>query len=180
MFVSKTRCKRPDWNETCIGIIRVLAERVTCIYVKVACLFLTSENNIAAVGYNGPPRGVIHCCEVGCAKDDDGACRGAHAEINAIINCVGAPRHILDGSTLYITILPCNQCMKQLTQVGIVRIVFIDYYTRYDGNNSTKPKSSKGKADIPDDSRESLDQARAAKIVVEQYNLNTKETHRIV
>jgi dCMP deaminase len=62
------------------------------------------------------------------ATDKPGRCRGAHAEINGIINCIQPER--LRGSTLYVTVFPCHACMKALVQAGVREIVYRDEYLR--------------------------------------------------
>lgn len=87
------------------------------------------------MGYNGPTEGDYHCVEHGCAKVDGDPetgklkrCRGAHAEINGIINCQDTKR--LRGATLYCVLLPCYDCMKALNNVGISEIVYLGEYHR--------------------------------------------------
>lgn len=111
----------------------VLAERTACINHQIGCVFVDDHKRIISVGYNGPVRSDVNCSEVGCAKVHgvDGRlkrCRGAHSEINAIINCIQPER--LRGSSLYITIFPCYDCMKALAQLGIKEIIFKNEYHR--------------------------------------------------
>jgi dCMP deaminase len=112
-----------------------LGERTSCVQLQVGCVFVDGLHRIITVGYNGPPRGDVNCCEVGCAKLDGdpetgkpGRCRGAHAEINGIINCIQPER--LRGSTLYVTVFPCHACMKALVQAGVRGIVYRNEYVR--------------------------------------------------
>ena len=51
---------------------------------RVGCVIVNSNNRHSVVGYNGSPSGAPNCHEADCPKDDDGRCRGCHAEINAI------------------------------------------------------------------------------------------------
>ena len=52
--------------------------------------------------------------------------RTLHAEVNAILQ--GAERGIPKGFTVYVTLLPCLNCTKQLLQVGCKRVVYINRY----------------------------------------------------
>lgn len=55
----------------------------------------------------------------------------AHAELNAIIDAI--KKHLnLDGSTIYITLSPCKNCIKMLIQFGIKRIFFLKKYHDFD------------------------------------------------
>jgi dCMP deaminase len=163
---------RPGWDETCMNIVQELAKRATCNYYKVGCLFLNPKKVIVASGYNGPPRKFPHCTEVGCNKDKGGRCTGAHAELNALTFCVGSPHQVLENSTLYITLLPCNQCMKSMAQCAVKRIVFIEYYHRKKDTEDTSSESEK-----PEDA---LIIAQMAGIRVEQYNPINQTTNIVI
>ena len=45
-----------------------------------------------------------------------------HAEPNAILNSTSS----LKGSTLYVTLFPCNECTKLIIQSGIKHIVYLN------------------------------------------------------
>ena len=45
-----------------------------------------------------------------------------HAEFNAILNA----RVSLDGSRIYVTLFPCNECAKAIIQSGIKEVIYID------------------------------------------------------
>ena len=44
-----------------------------------------------------------------------------HSELNAILNYRGGS---LEGSTLYVSLFPCNECAKAIIQAGIKKIVY--------------------------------------------------------
>ena len=54
-----------------------------------------------------------------------------HAELNAILNYRGGS---LEGSTIYVSLFPCNECAKAIIQAGIRRIVYDS--DKYDGTPS--------------------------------------------
>jgi dCMP deaminase len=180
----------PSWDETGMNTAIEWARRSKCIKHKVGSAFISPEHLLLAVGYNGPPRRVIHCTDCGCAKDGASpeSCRGAHAEMNAIANCLGSPITFLKNSTLYITVCPCNQCMKQIANVGVLRIVFLQDYVRYLGaelKQSTiermhpEDESIKGLGEELERMK-TLRQAIASGIQVDQYDPETKTCKRIV
>jgi dCMP deaminase len=121
--------KRPSWDEYFMKITRVVAERSTCMRRRVGAI-LVREKHILATGYNGAPRGLRHCSEVGCLRERKGVpsgerhelCRGLHAEMNVLLQAAlhGIP---IAGSTLYSTTYPCSLCAKMLINGEIVRIV---------------------------------------------------------
>lgn len=136
--------ERISWDDFFMEIALTASKRTACIFHKVASVFVDSNHKIVSIGYNGPSTGDRHCNEVGCAKVHgdpiDGElkrCRGAHSEVNGIINSGDTTR--LKDSTLYITTFPCYDCMKVLNNVGVKRIVYYKEYLRIlDGSDGTK------------------------------------------
>jgi dCMP deaminase len=125
------RNSRLSWDQMLMAIADCLGQRSSCIHHQIGCVFVDDLHRVITVGYNGSPRGDANCVEVGCAKLDaggSGVCRGAHSEINGIINCVHPER--LRGSTLYLTTFPCHACMKALVQAGVKSIIYRDEYVR--------------------------------------------------
>ncbi len=59
-----------------------------------------------------------------------------HAELNAILNFRGGS---LEGSRIYTTLFPCNECAKALIQSGISEIVYMqDKYSETDSVIASK------------------------------------------
>ena len=88
---------------------------------------LVKDKYVLSTGYNGSLPGLAHCEDAGCLIVDNHCVRTNHAEMNALAQ---AARHgiSLNGSTAYITNMPCTTCAKALLAAGIVRIViFSDY-----------------------------------------------------
>ncbi|MBI4709484.1 MAG: cytidine deaminase [Candidatus Portnoybacteria bacterium] len=122
---------RPLWEETWMEIAEVFARRSICKRYNVGAVFSLGNKFITA-GYNGPPKGIVHCSEVGCAKetgDNGGSCRGAHAEMNGIVNAANQGVKIA-GSTLTCTWRPCLECAKHLINAQVARIVYKNYYDK--------------------------------------------------
>ena len=57
----------------------------------------------------------------------------AHAELNAILNSKTGD---LRGSTVYVTLFPCNECTKALIQKRVGRVVYFD--DKYHDTDATK------------------------------------------
>ncbi len=126
---------RLTWDEAFMNMALVLTRRVSCQVVKTAAIYVDAEHRVISLGYNGPVKGALNCNEVGCAKIDGNPktkklerCRGAHAEMNGIINAID-PR-ALKGATLYSVKHPCYDCVKSLANVGIKEIVYYEKYLR--------------------------------------------------
>ncbi len=117
---------RPGWDEYFMQIARTVATRATCPRASVGAV-LVREHRILTTGYNGSPRGVAHCTEVGCTLINDHCVRATHAEANAVVQ---AALHgvNLDGSTAYCTHQPCVNCSKLLISAGVRKIVYETAY----------------------------------------------------
>lgn len=108
-----------------------VSKRSTCTRHAIGAIVVTGDE-IKSSGYNGNPRGLPHCDEIGCVRDQENipsgermeVCTGVHAEMNALLQAgKGA-----NGGTLYSTIVPCNTCAKMIINAGIKRVVYLDDY----------------------------------------------------
>lgn len=125
---------RPSWDEYFMTIAHEVARRSTCLRRQVGAV-LVKDKRILSTGYNGTPRGLAHCEEVGCLRERQGVesgqrhelCRGIHAEQNAIIQ---AAVHgvAIEGASLYTTHQPCVLCVKMLLNAGIAEMSFTHAY----------------------------------------------------
>jgi dCMP deaminase len=117
---------RPSWDEYFLQIARTVATRATCPRASVGAV-LTREHRILTTGYNGAPRGVAHCLDVGCIVVNEHCQRATHAEANAVVQ---AALHGVSvaGATAYCTHQPCVNCSKLLISAGVERIVYADAY----------------------------------------------------
>ncbi|MEO6990969.1 MAG: dCMP deaminase family protein [Candidatus Baltobacteraceae bacterium] len=135
---------RPGWDEYFMQIARTVATRATCPRAGVGAA-IVREHRILTTGYNGAPRGVAHCTEVGCALEHDHCVRTTHAEANAVVQ--GALHGIrLEGGTVYCTHQPCLSCSKLLISAGIVRVV---YEAEYPDALATRLLAEAGVALVP-------------------------------
>ncbi len=114
--------KRPSWNKYFMDIAHEVAKRSTCERAQVGAV-IVRDKRILTTGYNGSPRGLPHCSEVGCLMDNGHCVRTLHAEQNAIIQ---AALHgvITEGAIIYVTHQPCFNCAKTIINAGISEIVY--------------------------------------------------------
>jgi dCMP deaminase len=125
---------RPDFDEYCLKIALVVAERATCQRHHMGAVAVR-DKHILATGYNGAPAGLHDCLELGCLRNERGIpsgkqaeiCRAVHAEQNVIIQAAlhGAS---IKGSTIYCTHTPCVLCAKMLVNAQIKRFVTFGRY----------------------------------------------------
>ncbi|MCF7936728.1 MAG: dCMP deaminase family protein [Synergistales bacterium] len=126
--------RRPDWMEYFMVIAEVVASRSTCLRRKVGAV-IVRDRHIVSTGYNGAPRGVRHCAETGCLREQLGIpsgqrheiCRGAHAEMNAIAQAASTGTST-EGTDLYCTTEPCSFCSKAIINAGIRRLYYAHSY----------------------------------------------------
>lgn len=125
---------RPTWDEYFMKIAHLVAERSTCMRRRVGAI-IVKDKRIVSTGYNGAPKGLRHCLEVGCLRERMGIpsgerqelCRGAHAEQNAIIQAASSGGST-EGATMYCTTAPCSTCSKMIINAGIRRLVLGERY----------------------------------------------------
>lgn len=112
---------RPSWDEYFMQIARDVATRATCLRRQVGAV-IVRDLRILTTGYNGAPKGLAHCLDVGCHLVSGHCVRCLHAEQNAIIQGAyfGVPTR---GATIYSTHQPCNMCAKMIVNAGIVKVV---------------------------------------------------------
>jgi len=127
--------ERPSWDEYFMEVAELAARRSTCLRRNVGAVVVL-DKRIIATGYNGAPRGIMHCEERGgCLREKMGIpsgerhelCMALHAEQNAIIQAASMGQSI-EGATIYVTHQPCVICAKMIINAGIRRIVVREGY----------------------------------------------------
>lgn len=107
-----------NWDQRFLELADHIAQWSKDPRTKVGAVIVDEKKRVVSVGYNGFPRGVSDDGD----RYDDRQTKHlfvAHAERNALDN---APL-MVDGCTLYVPLLPCNECAKSIIQKGITRVV---------------------------------------------------------
>lgn len=122
--------KRKDyisWDEYFMGVASLSAMRSKDPNTQVGACIVSPNNKILSMGYNGMP--------LGCDDDefpwnresedpyDNKYFYSTHSELNAILNYRGGN---LEGSKIYVTLFPCNECAKAIIQCGIKTVIYAD------------------------------------------------------
>jgi len=127
--------KRPSWDEYFMDMAVLTARRSTCLRRQVGAV-IVKDKHIVATGYNGAPRGLQHCDQLGgCLRQKlqvpsgqrHELCRALHAEQNAIIQAATLGQSI-EGGSIYVTHQPCAICAKMIINAGLKRIVVREGY----------------------------------------------------
>jgi dCMP deaminase len=120
--------KRKDyisWNDYFMGIADLSAQRSKDPKTQVgACIIDPETKHILSIGYNGLPHGFNDDdFDWNTSKEDFLTNKNSyvvHAEANAILNATRS----LEGSTMYVTMFPCNECAKLIVQSRIKKVVY--------------------------------------------------------
>lgn len=127
MSSTKKRADYISWDEYFMGVADLSGRRSKDPNTQVGACIVSDDNKILSMGYNGFPRG---CSDDefpwGKEKETTDPYSAkylyvTHSELNAILNYRGGS---LEGSKLYVTLFPCNECAKAIIQAGIKTIVY--------------------------------------------------------
>lgn len=118
--------KREDyisWDEYFMGVASLAAKRSKDPNTQVGACIVSNDNKILSIGYNGMPLG---CNDDEFSWDRDVTADNkyfyiVHSELNAILNYRGGS---LEGSKIYVTLFPCNECAKAIIQSGIKEVIY--------------------------------------------------------
>ena len=121
--------KREDyitWDEYFMGVAKLAGMRSKDPHSQVGSVIVSPDNKILSIGYNGFPRGCSDD-EYPWAREGDALDTKylyvTHSELNAILNYRGGN---LEGSKIYVSLFPCNECSKAIIQSGIGEIIYDD------------------------------------------------------
>ena len=112
------------------------ASQSKCVSRKVGAV-LVRGGRILSTGYNGTPPGWENCCDhfphYGTDQRTDhiewSTANEVHAEMNALAWAAkeGTPT---DKATIYTTVQPCSDCLKNIVAAGIIEIIYLEKYDR--------------------------------------------------
>ncbi len=124
-----------SWDEYFMGVALLSAKRSKDPNTQVGACIINSKKRIIGIGYNGFPMGcddnVFPWESKSESELDTKYPYVVHAEANAILNS-SAP---LEGSTVYVSLFPCNDCAKLIIQSGIKKIIYMDDKYKDQDNN---------------------------------------------
>lgn len=133
------RENRLDWINHHMLLAVTTAQRSPDPNTQVGACIIDNKNRILALGYNGFPQSIsLHQLpwdRVATDPYDTKYPYVVHAEANAILNATTS----LEGSTIFVTLFPCPECMKMIIQKGIKKIVYLeDKYANLSSTKSSK------------------------------------------
>lgn len=117
----------------------LFADESKCVSHHVGAV-IVKDRRIISIGYNGTPPGLPNCNEVFngdsferekhhfWSKDNE-----IHAEMNAL--AFAAKTNIeTEGADMYVTVSPCNDCLKNISMTGIKNVYYLYLYDKIDLN----------------------------------------------
>lgn len=119
--------KRLNWDNYFIKIAEMVGSRSTCDRACVGAV-IAKNKVILSTGYNGAPRGMPHCDDVGHELSDGHCVRTVHAEANAIVQAARNGTSV-DNAVIYLTISPCYDCFKMMVNAGVREVVYKNFYS---------------------------------------------------
>jgi dCMP deaminase len=117
----------------------LFASKSKCVSHHVGAV-IVKDKKIISIGYNGTPAGLLNCSSVFNPNNFD---REEHHlwskdnEVHAEMNAIGyaAKTNIeTEGADMYVTISPCNDCLKNVSATGIKRLYYLYLYDKIDLN----------------------------------------------
>lgn len=138
--LTEANMNRRDKTNYYLDIAETVCERGTCLRRNFGAIIVHNDE-IVSTGYNGAPRGLKNCCDLGiCTREKLNVprgqryelCRSVHAEANCIIS---AARTDMLGATLYLAchnavtgelygdVEPCTMCKRLIINAGIKEVI---------------------------------------------------------
>ena len=133
--MSNKRLDYINWDEYFMGVAQLAAKRSKDPSTQVGACIVSPDNKILSIGYHGFP--------IGCSDDEfpwektdtspdhNKYLYSTHSELNAILNYRGGS---LEGTKLYVTLFPCNECANAIIQSGIRTLIYDS--DKYAGSDS--------------------------------------------
>ena len=139
---------RPAREDVWLQVAKVIASRSTCRRRQVGCVLLDQHYRVLGTGYNGVPRGMVHCTSEPCpganlpSAQGLELCEAVHAEQNALLQCK-------DTDAIYVAVVtafPCMHCLKILANTpNCMEIWFKEKYGDMGMANRFWRKSREGR-----------------------------------
>lgn len=129
---------RPSWDEYFLEVAKAVSLRGDCRRSRVGAVLVDDRSKrILSTGYNGVNPGDVGCLSGGCPRgllsfDEVPAyspydnCHAKHAEANCVEWWRDNSYYIDTKVTIYITRMPCHECIELLGVYHIDRAVYPD------------------------------------------------------
>lgn len=123
--MSEKRTDYISWDEYFMAVAKLAGMRSKDPNSQVGSCIVSQDNKILSMGYNGFPLGCSDEDYPWSREDEDPLKTKylyvTHSELNAILNYRGGS---LEGSKMYVSMFPCNECAKAIIQSGIKTLIY--------------------------------------------------------
>lgn len=132
-----------------LAIAELISKFSKCRAKQVGCI-IVKDRRIVASGCNGSPSGAVNCCDIFDPRlmnnieyrlkhHEFSTAMECHAEQNAIDNAAYFGNKI-KGSVFYVSMKPCEQCLKLIASL---KVKYIYYSHEYDMFKDYSPQVKK-------------------------------------
>ena len=111
----------PSWDDYYMALTYIIASRSKDPSTQVGAVIVDQTNRPLGIGYNGAPQ-PISDREINWKRPDKYVFI-EHAEINAMDHASHGV-HSLMGCTIYVSAMPCPNCMRRIVSRRIKRVVY--------------------------------------------------------
>lgn len=126
-----------------LDIAEKIAEMSNCVSHKVGAI-LVKDKRIISTGYNGTPHNFLNCDDINHNLNmsvpadrekhhEFSEMFEIHAECNVML-CAAKNGININGSILYTTLHPCNDCLKMICNSGIKTVIYRYEYDKFKNN----------------------------------------------
>lgn len=123
----KERINRMSWQKMFMEIAKIVAQRSSDPKTQVGAV-IVKDNRILSIGYNGAISGFNFDFDWTTAEKYKFC---VHAEANALSNAAKIGANV-DSADIYLTLSPCQECIKLLIQAGIKNIYYTNQYRSFE------------------------------------------------
>lgn len=116
-----------SWDDYFMNVAILTSLRSKDKNTKVGSVLVDSKNRIIGAGYNGLPSHIDESKfptsnNKSLPYNETKYAYVVHAELNSILNTTV---YDLNGSKIYCTLFPCNECAKVIIQKGISEVIYL-------------------------------------------------------
>jgi len=123
-MLNETINQRPSWDEYFLLISFIVSLRSQDPNIHHGAVLVDEDNHIVGTGYNGPIK-LSDDNIIPWYDRDEKRKWMIHAEENCLLNCTKSNSSV-HSFRIYITGLPCNNCLQRIINFGIKKIIIAD------------------------------------------------------
>jgi dCMP deaminase len=118
--------ERMNWDEYYMNLAFDAAKKSKCVRAKYGSVLVSAQNRVLSIGFNGKPAGSRNdhiCYREGMPDNAAKPNCCLHSEVNCLLYSDPIDRF---GGSLYVSGIPCTDCLLVIFQSGVSKLVFYD------------------------------------------------------